>query len=395
MPSILNGIRIIDFTQGYTAGYSTMLLADFGAEVIKIEKPVIGDKIRSYSPKNEKGSAYHAYINRGKKSVCLDLSTPEGIKVALKLIETADIVCENYAAGVMEELKLGYKDLIQVKPDIIYASLTGFGKTGPLSRNEGSDITSQALSGLMSFTGFPGSLPTAHGSRIADQYGGVFLAYAIMLALIFKFKTGIGQQIDISTTDCLFTALEAGEIVCAVTGKNFEREGNHSQAIAPYDTFKTLDGFISTAVSTNPQWEKFCEAMDLKELLEDPRFETNESRGKNYVTALKHIVSEKLSTMTKFDIEAILSPYNIPCGPVLTVKEAIENEHLNSRSMILEIEDKALGKIKMPGLAIKMSDSGNESVVSAPLLGEHTHYYLKDIGLARDKHQVRNDKISI
>lgn len=385
MQNLLDGIRIIDFSQGYSAGSGTRLLADFGAEVIKIEKPVTGDRIRSYAPKNENGSAYHAYINRGKKSVCIDPENPDGRKVILKLIETADIVCGNFPKGVMEKYKLSYNDLIKVKADIVYASLTGFGNTGPLGMNEGSDITSQALCGIMSMTGFPDSPPTLNGSMIADQYGAVFLAYAIILAMIHKFKTGMGQQIDISPVDCLYTALEGGVVACSITGRNFGREGNRSQYIAPYDVYKTLDGYISIAVSTNDQWEKFCESIDLKELLSDPRFETNESRGINYDSVLMPIISEKLITMTKFEIEAALNPFSVPCAPVLTVKEAIEMEQLNSRNMILEAEDKALGKIKMPGLVIKTLSSGEEAVNSAPLLGEHTLYYLKNIGLSHNE----------
>lgn len=375
MSKVLEGIRIIDFSKGYMAGYATMLLADFGAEVIKIELPE-GDSMRTLQPKNEDGSAYNAYVNRGKKSVCIDYTGEEGRELVLKLLKTADVVCENFAADELESYGLGYDQIKKVNEKVIYASLTAFGKTGPLSHIMGTDILAQALSGLMAITGFPESIPTAHGSRMGEQYGGVFLAYAIMLALIVKEREGIGQKIDISATDCLFTALEAGEITCSLTGKNFKREGNPSQSIAPYDTFKAKDGYISTAVSTNAQWEKFCEAMEMQDVLEDPRFATNELRGKNYIGGLRDIISDKFSTMTKFDIEKILRPYNIPCGPVLTAKEAVENDQLNIRNMIVEVEDKAVGTIKMPGMPIKMSEVDDLTFESAPLLGQHTEEYL-------------------
>ena len=287
MTRILDGVKIIDFTQGHTGSYGTMLLADFGAEVIKIEDHRTGgDVLRSSFPKNEKGSAYHAYMNRGKRSVCVDRHSAKGQEVIAKLIEHADVVCESFPAGEMERCGLGYEEMSKLNPAIIYASHTGFGKTGPLSNSAGNDLTAEALCGLMQITGYPEDKPTAHGSRMADQYGGVFLAFAIVSALMARDVTGEGQQIDIASSDCMFTALEDSVVEAAMSGKRFEREGNRSRSIAPYDTFEVKDGIVSTAVSTNAQWEKFCEAMDMEELLDDPRYATNESRGENYDTIL-------------------------------------------------------------------------------------------------------------
>lgn len=393
MSRILEGVKIIDFTQGHTGSYGTMLLADFGAEVIKVEDHKTGgDVFRRSFPKNERGSAYHAYMNRGKKSVCIDRNSPEGQGLIMKLIEKADVVCESFPVGELERCHLGYEEACRVNPEIIYASHTGFGKTGPLSNTAGNDLAAEALCGLMQITGFPGREPTAHGSRMADQFGGVFLAFAIVSALMARDITGEGQQIDIASADCMFSALEDILIAEMMTGKRFEREGNQSRAIAPYDTFEVKDGIVSTAVSTNAQWKKFCEAMDMEELLDDPRYATNESRGKNYLKSLRRIIADKFKDMTKWEIEAALRPLNIPSGPGYTVPEAFENEQLNARNMVVEVEDKALGKIKMPGVPIKISGIDDTPAGSAPILGEDTESLLKDIGLGEDEIAAMTEK---
>lgn len=383
MSKILDGVRIIDFTQGHTGSYGTMLLADFGAEVIKIEDHKTGgDVLRSSFPKSEKGSAYHAYMNRGKRSVCIDRHSVKGQALIMELIKSADVVCESFAAGEMGRCHLDYEEASKVNPKIIYASQTGFGKTGPLSNTAGNDLTAEALCGLMQITGFPGHKPTAHGSRMADQFGGVFLALAVVGALMVQQETGKGQQIDISSADCMFTALEDSVVEAAMSGKRFEREGNRSRSIAPYDTFEVKDGIVSTAVSTNAQWKKFCTAMNMEELLDDERYATNESRGENYDTSLRKIIADKFQDMTKWEIEALLRPYNIPSGPGYTVPEAFENEQLNSRNMVIDVEDKALGTIKMPGMPIKISGIDDRAVDSAPLLGEHTAELLQSAGFS-------------
>lgn len=381
MAKILDGIRIIDFSQGHEGSYATMMLADFGAEVIKIEDYTAGgDVLRNAFPKNDKGSAYHAYMNRGKKSVCIDRHSEKGQALIMKLIEKADVVVDCFPAGELEKCNLGYEDAKKVNKKIIYASQTGFGKTGPLSATAGNDLTAEALCGLMQITGHIGTDPTAHGSRMADQYGNVFLAFAIVGALMVAEETGEGQVIDVSSTDCMFTALEDAEIEASMSGTMFEREGNKSRSIAPYDTFDCKDGIVSTAVSTNGQWAKFCKVMGLEDIQDDPKYRSNESRGENY-EELREIIQAKFINMTKWEIEDLLRPYNIPSGPGLTVEEAFENEHIASRHMVLEVEDKAVGKLKMPGIPIKMSGIDDTDVSSAPLLGEDTRTLLEDAGV--------------
>ena len=398
MTKILDEIRVIDFTQGHTGSYGTMLLADFGAEVIKIEDHKKGgDVLRGSFPKNEKGSAYHAYMNRGKKSVCIDRNSEVGQELIMQLIATADVVCDSFPAGELERCNIDYAKACRVNPHIIYASHTGFGKTGPLSKTAGCDLTSEAHCGLMQVTGFPDGDPTAHGTRMADQFGGVYFAAAIVMALMAREETGEGQQIDVASADCMMTALEDCLSEASLMGVTTHREGNGSRSIAPYDTFEVKDGIFSTAVSTNAQWRKFCEAMEMEELIDDPRYCDNEARGENYYTedgkvGLRDIIAGKFKDMTRQEIADLLAPWNIPSGPGFSVQDAFENEQLGIRNMVLEIEDKTIGDIKMPGVPIKISGIDDRDIVSAPRLGEDTDVILENIGFSDSEIREMSDR---
>ncbi len=389
---LLEGIRIIDFSTGRFGGYATMLLADFGADVIKVENiKTNGDVLRERAPKNDNGSASHAYFNRGKKSVCLDYQSSEGKKIVYELVRNADVVVDSFAAGYMEKLGYGYDELTKVNPKIVVASNTAFGKTGELSYTSGSDIAAQAASGLMDITHHDNMPPSVHGSRIAQQFGNLFFAMSIIGAILARDETGEGQQIDVSACDCMITALEIALFAEKCTGVIFENEGNASRAIAPYDTFRVKDGYVSTAVSTNAQWEKFCNVMGFPQYIDDPRFNTNETRGKNYTSLLRPIIDDSFKDMTRQEIEDKLRPLNIPSGPNLTVEEAIHSDQIVHRNMVVEMSDKTVGRIKMPGKAIKMSDVSDIPVVSAPLLGEHTKELLQAEGYNEEQLQDMAD----
>ena len=389
---LLEGIRIIDFSTGRFGGYATMLLADFGADVIKVENiKTNGDVLRERAPKNDNGSASHAYFNRGKKSVCLDYQSSEGKKIVYELVRNADVVVDSFAAGYMEKLGYGYDELTKVNPKIVVASNTAFGKTGELSYTSGSDIAAQAASGLMDITHHDNMPPSVHGSRIAQQFGNLFFAMSIIGAILARDETGEGHQIDVSACDCMITALEIALFAEKCTGVIFENEGNASRAIAPYDTFRVKDGYVSTAVSTNAQWEKFCNVMGFPQYIDDPRFNTNETRGENYTSLLRPIIDDSFKDMTRQEIEDKLRPLNIPSGPNLTVEEAIHSDQIVHRNMVVEMSDKTVGRIKMPGKAIKMSDVSDIPVVSAPLLGEHTKELLQAEGYNEEQLQDMAD----
>lgn len=390
----LEGIKVVDFTQAHAGSLCTMLLADFGAEVIKIERAGVGDLARYWEPIKDGNSAYYSYLNRGKKSISLNARKEEGKEIIKKLVKEADVVCENFKYGSMQRMGLNYEELKKINPSIIYASLNGFGQNGPNKKAIGLDLQLQAMSGLMDRTGFPDGPPTKVGAAMGDQFSGTYMALAINLALVHRKKTGEGQQIDIAILDSLFSILEAAPATQCLRGSVPPRVGNSYPSISPYDTLETRDGYVAVGISTDRQWKKFCDALDLKHLGEDSRYDTNEKRGDLYEKGLKEEIEKVTRKMSKFEIEKILRNSRLACGAVYTVKEAMATEHVSARKMLVEVEDKALGKVTMPGHVIKLLNNPAEVSHGAPLLGEHTEYYLTKLGYTPEQiEDLCNNKI--
>ena len=388
----LEGLKILDFSQVHGAAYSTMLLADMVAEVIKVEKVSGGDLIRGMAPKKDGYSLYHAYINRGKKSVSVDLKTAEGLEIVKKLIQEADCVVENFAYGTMERLGLGYEQMKEINPQIIYASLTGYGRYGEKKEKACFDNNSLAFSGMLDMTGYHDAEPVVLGMQLGNLYGGLHLALGIIYAAIAREKYGVGQKLEVSCSDSLFSALEDGMVDVEFNGHAHVRNGNTSQAIAPYDTFTTTDGYVSVGVSTPQQWEKFCKLLGMEELLDDPRYATNSLRGENYIEGgLKAAIEKITSVRSKFEIEELLGTEQIPCGSVCTAEEAISSEQLKERDMVIWVEDKVAGRTAMPGFVQKLT--GTPSFTSsAPILGEDTTEILKGLGYPEETISQLEDK---
>lgn len=382
----LEGIKVLDFSQIHGASFSTMLLADFGAEIIKVEKIEGGDMLRTFAPKIGDYSAYHAYLNRGKKSIAVDLKTEEGKDIIKELVKHVDVVCENFKYGTMDRLGLGYEVLSEINPKLVYASLTGYGRKGEKKERACFDNTAQAFSSMLDMTGYGGGAPITMGAQLGNLYGGMHLALGIVLAVINVRKGGDGHMVDVSASDSLFSALEDGMVDIEFNGHQHIRNGNMSQAIAPYDTYATKDGFVSIGVSTDDQWEKFCQALGLEELLGDPRYATNSLRGEHYLDdGLRDKIEAITLTKTKFEIEEILSARKIPCGSVCTAMEAIESEQLKHRQMVITVPDPAAGEVKMPGIVAKLDRTPGRVSKPAPLLGEDTAEILKKIGYDGEK----------
>lgn len=376
----LQGVKIVDFTQAHAGSLATMILSDFGAEVIKIERAGVGDLARYWAPMKGGNSAYYAHLNRGKKSISLNACSPEGKEILFKLIQDADVICENFKYGSMDRMGLSYEEVKKINPSIIYASLNGFGQTGPMKENIGLDLQLQAMSGLMDRTGFPDGPPTKVGAAFGDHLSGTYMALAINLALVNKKKTGKGNRIDIAILDSLFSILEAAPVTYCLRGHVPERVGNSYPSISPYDSFKTNDGFVSIGISTDDQWFRLCDALGMDDLAKDERYMTNETRGDNYESGLKQAIEEVTGKMSKFEVENKLREYKLACGAVCTVEEAMKSEQVRQREMLVEIDDKAIGKIEIPGTVIKMYGTPGGFTESAPLIGEHTKYYLSKIG---------------
>ena len=380
----LEGIKVIDLTQAYSGPFCTMHMADHGAHVIKVERPGIGDQSRTWGPIKNDYSAYYAFLNRNKKSLSLDLSSASGKEIFLKLVKDADVVCENFKVGTMEKLGLGYDELKKVNPQLIYASISGFGLNGPMAKLPAYDIVAQAMSGLMTITGFPENVPTKVGPSVGDNYTGTYLALGICMALYHRERTGEGQRLDVAMVDTLFSILENAVVEYTVAGNVPGRSGNADPGIAPFDSFMAKDGMIVMGVGTNKMWKQLCDLMGRPELFEDPRYLTNDDRCKNYLPDLKNDVEAFTLSKTKAELEIMMNKAGIPFGNILTVAEVAEHPQLQAREMLTEVDDPVLGRIRIQGIPIKMHGTPGSVERPAPTLGGNTDEILSQLGFSDD-----------
>ena len=388
----LKNLKVLDFTRIYSGPYCTMLLADLGAEIIKVEIPKTGDDSRSFLPFKNNASGYYLYLNRNKKGITLNLKSPEGKAIALKLAKWADVVVENFSPGTMQRLGLDYDSICKVNPQIVYASISGFGQTGPLRKKVAYDSIVQAMSGLMGITGYPDRPPVKAGSSIADANAGIHAAFGIMTALYYRQQTGKGQYVDVSMMDSAFSILENYVIKYTMTGINPQRTGNENVGSAPVDIFPTKDDYVMIATSNNKLFKKLAHVMNREELPNDPRFVTNELRKRNY-SQLRPIIIEWTTQHTTEEIVGIFDQVQIPGAPILSIKQVVEHPQIKARNMLVEIEDPVVGKVSIPGFPIKFSATPGAVEDPAPLLGQHTDEVLSTIlGFTNDEIEALRNK---
>lgn len=367
----LEGIRVLDLTQAYSGPFCTMNLADHGAEVIKIERPGSGDQTRGWGPMKNDYSGYYAYINRNKKGITLNLASEEGKNIFRELVKTADVVCENYKVGVLEKLGVSYDVLKEINPRIIYGSISGFGLEGPLASRPCYDIVAQAMSGMMSVTGFADGPPCKIGPSIADNYSGAHLCMGILMALYEREKTGVGKRIDVAMVDTLFSVMENFVVEYTIAGKTPHRAGNQDPSIAPFDSFRAKDGEFVMGCGTDKMFAGLCSAMGREDLADNPLYKTNLARCENYLTSLKPIIEEWTQTKTINELEEIITKLSIPFGVILTIPEAAEHPQLQSRNMLWNVYQKGMeAEIRIPGTPIKIHGEEDKIQKGAPLLGE-------------------------
>lgn len=372
MPKALEGITVLELCHAYNGPIGGMMLADHGAKVIKIEPPE-GDQCRTWGPFEKKSgeSGYFAQTNRNKKGITLNLKNEKALNLFYEMVKKADVVIENYRAGVAKKLKVDYETLKKINPKIIYGSSSGFGQTGPLRMRACYDIVAQSMAGLVNMTGFPDSLPTKCGPSIADAVTGIFLSLGVLLALYSREKTGKGQHVDVAMLDTIFSILENGVVEWTIGGHIPERKGNIDPAIAPFDIFEAKNGYIAIGVGSDKLFNNFCTAIGHEELLKDERFKTNDLRCKNYVGDLQKIIQQWSISKSKEEIESLCEEYGIPCGPVLNMKEACEHPQILARKMLVEVEHPTMGKTKIQGVTIKLSETPGNVDIPAPILGQH------------------------
>ena len=358
--------------------FTGMLLADMGAEVIKLEIPEKGDDSRQFPPFIKNESMYYVNLNRGKKSITLNLKKEAGKEIFKELVKQCDVLLENFRPGTMEKLGLGYEELKQINPSLIYAAISGYGQTGQYRNRPGYDIIGQAMGGLLSITGWPDGPPTRSGTAIGDILSSLFCTIGILAALKIRDQTGLGQMVDVSLIDSVFAALENIPQVYYVEGQVPERIGNRYEFIYPYDTFEAKDGWVVIGIANDSLWEKFLDTTGLI-LRDDPRYKTNQMRVKNH-KILKEKVEEWSREYTKKDLIEILVKAGIPSCPIYNIKDASEDPHIREdRQMVQEILQPGLGWIKVQGNPIKMSLTDPKPRGPAPSLGGDTLEVLKKL----------------
>ena len=374
----LAGVRVLDFTRVLAGPAASLALADLGAEVIKIEPPGSGDETRSFPPFRDGESHYYIGNNRGKKSIVIDLKSPEGLALAKDLAAECDIVVENYRPGVMDRLGLGYETLSAINPRLIYCAISGFGMTGPLRDRPSFDIVAQALSGVLSVNGEPGRMPVKLGLPMGDLVGGINGPIGILAALYERERTGRGRLIDVSLMDGLFGLLGYIAQLPFFTGEEPKPQGSQHPNLVPYGAFPASDGAIIIACLTNSFWARICDALGFPEAGPDPRFDTLEKR-RHIREEINGMISERTRQRTVDELVELFTEYQVPHAPILGIHEALTQPQAVAREMLVETEHKTLGKIPIVNRPIKFVGAPQPVPTAPPVLGEHTDEILRDV----------------
>ena len=375
-------MRVLELANYIAGPYCGMVLADYGAEVIKVENPHGGDFSRLTSPFVQGESAGFMALNRNKKSVALDLKAPRGREIFLDLVGTADVLVENFRPGTMADLRLAYPLLAEVNPRLIYSAATGFGQTGPYSQRAALDLIVQGMSGLMSITGEPGRPPVKVGVPVADLAAALFGASAILAALYVRDRTGEGQEIDVSLFESAI-ALQAWETSgYFATGQVPERLGSGHRVSAPYQALRTADGYITVGATTPRNWSAFCTAMGLDHLEHDERFAVLSGRRAHF-QELAALIEEVTTTAPSERWYRLLEEAGVPCGVLNTLDQVLTDEHVQERGFVVELPHSKLGTVRATGSPVRLSRTPVRLERAGPLLGEHTEEVLAEVGVSR------------
>ncbi len=380
----LEGITILDLTWVLSGPYAAMLLGDLGADVIKVERPPWGDIARTTGPYSNGWSGYFFSVNRGKRSIAIDLRGEEGKELFRRLAEKADVVMENFTPGTMERLGIGYEDLARRNPRLIFASTSGFGQTGPYRERPALDIIVQAMGGIMSITGEAGGRPVRPGASMGDISAGLFTAVGILSALFERERSGLGQAIDISMLDCQVSVLENAIMRYFVTGSPPGPLGTRHPSATPFQAFPTADGYLVVALSFGEenQWQLLCGALGLPELIDDERFATSPRRTSRHAE-LEPILEAAFRARTTAEWLDMLGPMGIPCGPINTIPQVVTDPQVRERGMIREVSHPRAGTIPIANTPFRLSRSEAGIKGSPPDLGADTVVVLAEmLGIA-------------
>ena len=385
----LSHIRVLDLSRVLAGPWCTQNLADLGADVIKVERPIVGDDTRHWGPpfaKDANGnetdeSAYFICINRNKRSITVDISKPEGQELIRQLVAESDVVIENYKVGDLVKYGLDYESLCKIKPDLIYCSITGFGQTGPYAHRPGYDFIIQGMGGFMSVTGeaedVEGASPQKSGVAIADIFTGMYATTAILAAVIHRDQTGQGQYIDMSLLDTQIAVMANVSSAYLTSGEIPRRWGNASPIIVPYQTFPTADGWMIVAAGNDGQYRHFVTVGGEPQLADDQRFLTNPDRVKHR-KELVPLLEKMTRKKTKGEWIKLLETANVPCGPINNFKEVFENEQVIARNVQIDVPHPTVGDMKLVASPMKLSKTPTEVRMAPPTLGQHTSEILRE-----------------
>ncbi len=380
MKGALKGIKVVELAQIMAGPTCGMLLADMGADVIKVEKLPGGDDTRSYTQPSIKGeSAAFMILNRNKRGIAVNLKKPGGLEVVKRLLADADVVTENYRKGTLEKLGLGYDVLEKLNPRLIYCAVSGYGRTGPYADKGGFDLIAQGFAGIMSITGEPGGPPAKSGTSIADINAGILAALGIVSALVSRATTGRGQRVETSLMEAAIQQTYWQSAIFFATGENSGPTGSAHILTAPYQAFPTADGWINVGGANQSNWERIVKVIGRPELAADPRFIDNSARMKN-LAALTTLIAERLKTQPSREWIAQFEAAGVPVGPVNKIGDMLADPQVAAREMVIEVDHPTAGRVKTLGTPIKFSGTPGSVTRAAPLLGQHTREILESLG---------------
>ncbi|NPV92703.1 MAG: CoA transferase [Firmicutes bacterium] len=375
----LAGIMVLDATRVVAGPFCGLILADLGAEVIKVEMPGTGDETRTGAPFLNGESTYFHSINRNKKGITLNLSKPEAQKIFKELVKTADVVLENFTPGTMEGFGLGYEELSKINPRIVMASVSGFGqKNSPYVTKVAYDPIAQAMGGIASLNGYPDGPPTKVGVALGDISAALYTTVGICAALYERGVSGTGQHIDVAMTDSIFSILEHAVLRYTASGNVAGRIGNRHPALSPYNFYETSNGWVAVGTASNSVANRLADAIGKPELKDDPRYSSNVERLKN-AAYLEPLIKDWMIERTKEEVIELFNEHDVPIGPIYAIDEAVKDPHFMQRGMLVEVEHPTAGTMKLVGPTIKFSKTPSKVDKAGPMLGQHNDEVFKGI----------------